>query len=114
MRNLLIALVVCAITGVASAAGCPATAAVSPQTRPAAELISAAAAQTPLATAADQTGAVMLPASVHARATQVMGAPSAPGTPEGETPRHGSRLAMVLAGLGVMLVIVLRWLGASS
>jgi hypothetical protein len=113
MRNLLITLVVCAITGVASAAGCPATTVASPQARPAAELISAAAAQTPLATAAEHTGAVMLPASVHSRATQVMGAPGAPDASEGETPRHGSRLAMVLAGLGVMLVIVLRWLGAS-
>ena len=114
MRNFLITLVLCGVTGIAAAAaaGCPATPVAAPQTRPAAELISSAAARAPLDTAADHTAPVMLPASVHAGATQVMGAAHAPSQAPAETPRHGSRFAMVLAGLGVMLLIVLRRVGA--
>ena len=55
----------------------------------------------------------MIPAAVHSSATQVMGGPPSPGEPMNESPRRGSRPAMVLAALGLMLVIVLRRLGAS-
>ena len=113
MRNLLITLVLCAAAQLASA-GCPATALAPSQSSPAAELISSAAAQPPLDAAAGQPGPVMIPASVHANPTQVMGAPRAPGAAASEPQPHGSRLAMVLAGLGAMLVIVLRRLAAAN
>ena len=113
MRNLLLTLVFCGVVQLASAsAECPATPIAPTQTRPAAELISSAAAQAPLATTPGQPDAVMLPASVHGNATHLMGWP--PGAPAAESPRRGSRLALVLAALGVMLVIVVRRIGASS
>jgi hypothetical protein len=116
MRNLIFSLMLCGVAGAASAGaasvGCPAAPVAPAQVRPAKELISSAAAQAPLDTAAAQTAAVMMPASVHAGSTQLMGAPPAPGAPLNEPPRRGSRLAMVLAALGVMLLIVLRQVGA--
>lgn len=117
MRNLLMTLVLCAVAQFASAAAeCPAPATASTEKRPAAELISSAAAQPPIATAAAQPAAMMVPASVHGNPTQVMGAAPRGALAEspGESPRRGSRLAMVLAAVGVMLVIVLRRLGAST
>jgi hypothetical protein len=111
MRNLLFTLVLCAAAQLASA-GCPATAVVPAQTAPAAELISSAAPHVPLDAAAAQPGPVMIPASVQAHNTQVMGAPHAPGPAVTEAPREGSRLTLVLAALGAMLVIVLRRLAA--
>jgi hypothetical protein len=113
MRNLLISFVLCGMAGVALA-DCPAAPIAPTQTRPAAEVISSAAAQAALETAAAQARPVMLPASVHNSATQIMGAPHAPGPAVTEPPRHGSRLAMVLAAVGVMLLIVLRRVGASN
>jgi hypothetical protein len=113
MRNLLITLVLCAAAQLASA-GCPATPVVPPQAAPAAELISSAVPRAPLDAAAAQPGPVMIPASVHAHGTQAMGAPRAPGPALTENPREGSRLTMVLAALGVMLVIVFRRLAASN
>ena len=113
MRNLLITLLLCGVVQAAASAGCPAAPVAPPQGRPAAELISSAAAQGPVGTAAAQPAGMMVPASVHAGPTQVMGGP--PGAvPMNESPRRGSRLAMVLAAVGVMLVIVLRRLGASG
>jgi hypothetical protein len=116
MRNLLMTLVLCGVAQFASAAAeCPAPAAASTDKRPAAELISSAAAQPPIATAAAQPAAMMVPASVHANPTQVMGgAPRGALAESSGEPRRGSRLAMVLAAVGVMLVIVLRRLGAST
>lgn len=116
MRNLLVTLVLCGVAQLASAAAeCPAPAAASTEKRPAAELISSAAAQPPIATAAAQPAAMMVPASVHANPTQIMGAPRGSlAESQGESPRRGSPLAMVLAAVGVMLVIVLRRLGAST
>ena len=117
MRNLLFSLMLCGVAGVASA-GCPAVPAASAapaaaaQIRPGKELISSAAAQAPHDTAAAPTAAVMMPASVHAGSTQLMGAPPAPGPASPEPPRRGSPLAMVLAALGVMVLIVLRRVGA--
>ena len=113
MRNLLMTLVLCGVAQLASAAaGCPATVVAQPETPPAAELISSAAAQAPIGTAAAQRANMMVPASVHASGTQVMGGPPNEAVPE--TPHRGSRLAMVLAAVGVMLVMVLRRIGASD
>jgi hypothetical protein len=113
MRNLLMTLVLCGVAQFAAAStGCPATVVAQPETPPAAELISSAAAQAPLGTAASQRAPMMVAASVHASGTQVMGGP--PNAAITESPRRGSRLAMVLAALGVMLVIVLRRIGASD
>lgn len=55
---------------------------------------------------------MMVPASVHASSTQVMGGP--PSGTISESPHRGSRLAMVLAAVGVMVVMVLRRIGASD
>jgi hypothetical protein len=113
MRNLLMTLVLCGVAQLASAAtGCPATVVAQPDARPAAELISSAAAQAPLGSAAAQQSPMMVPASVHASGTQVMGGP--PTGTMTESPRRGSRLAMVLAAVGVMVVMVLRRIGASD
>jgi hypothetical protein len=113
MRNLLMTLVLCGVAQLASAAtGCPATVVAQPETPPAAELISSAAAQAPLGSAAAQRAPMMVPASVHASGTQVMGGP--PSGAITESPRRGSPLAMVLAAVGVMVVMVLRRIGASD
>jgi hypothetical protein len=113
MRNLLMTLVLCGLAQLAFAtAGCPAATIARPDAPPAAELISSAAAQAPLGTAAAQPAPMMVPASVHASGTQVMGGP--PNAAITESPRRGSRLAMVLAAVGVMLVMVLRRIGASD
>ena len=113
MRNLLMTLVLCGVAQWASAATeCAAPAVATPAARPAAELISSAAAQAPRATPAAEPGDMMIPASVHTGGTQVMGGP--PSASMQEEPRHGSRLAMVLAAVGVMLVIVVRRIAASS
>lgn len=117
MRNLLMTLGLCGIAQLAFAATeCPAPAAALAEKRPAAELISAAAAQAPIGAAAAKQAALMVPASVHASPTQVMGAARGDVLAESpqDAPRRGSRLAMVLAAVGVMLVIVLRRLGAST
>lgn len=111
MRKLLMTLVLFGAAQLAFASvECAAPAAAPAGTRPAAELISSAAAQAPRGTAAAEPADMMIPASVHTSGTQVMGGP--PGAPMPEQPRHGSRLAMVLAAVGVMLVIVLRRIGA--
>lgn len=113
MRNLLMTLVLCGVAQLASAStGCPATVVAQPETPPQAELISSAAAQAPLGAAAAQRAPMMVPASVHASGTQVMGGP-----PDGtmtEAPRRGSPVAMVLAAVGVMVVMVLRRIGTSD
>lgn len=113
MRKLLITMVLGGIAQVALA-DCRAIEAAAPQARPPAELISSAAAQAPAGTGAAQAKAVMLPASVHGTATQVMGGPPGSAPQPADAPRHHSSLAMVLAALGVMLVIVLRRLGAAD
>ena len=113
MRNLLTILVLCGAAQWASAtADCPAPVSTRPEARPAAELISSAAAQAPLGPIAAQAS-LRGPAAGRSTSTQVMGGPPrGAGTPD-ESPRRGSRLAMVLAAVGVMLVIVLRRIGAS-
>lgn len=115
MRNLLMTLVLCGVAQLASAStGCPATVVAQPETPPAAELISSAAAQSRLGPATAQRPPTMLPASVHASGAQVMGGPPSEAITESESPRRGSRLAMVLAAVGVMVVMVLRRIGASD
>lgn len=116
MRNLLITLLLCGIAQFASAAAsaeCAAPTVAQPEQR-GAQLISAAAAQPPIATAAAQPATMMVPASVRANGTQVMGGPPGQSIAEAapESPRRGSRLVMMLAAVGVMLVIVLRRVGA--
>lgn len=113
MRNLLMTLVLCGLAHLASAStGCPATVVAQPDTPPAAELISSAAAQSRVGTTAAQRVPMMVPASVHASGTQVMGGP--PNDAVNESPRHGSPVVMVLAAVGVMLVMVLRRIGATD
>jgi hypothetical protein len=117
MRNLLIAFAFCGLAPFAwASADCPSTTTATHHTRPAAaEFIASAAAQAPIATAAvAEPAALVLPASVHDHPTQVMGGPPGPAASMPEEPHRHSRVQLVLASLGLMLVIVLRRLAASD